>query len=316
MSKKNIFVTGISGFIGRHLAEDLNPDKYFMYGLTRQDMESKRSNIQFITGDIFNIGNYSDILSSCEVIVNIAGEKKDQAAMQKTNVEGMKAVINECKKHPHLKFIHISTSGIYGITNHPETVLTEDSICFPNNTYERTKLEAEKLLVDSGIKYTILRPSNVFGEFDSGIKLLKLFNSLLQNRFYYLDHASVVNYVYVKQITYLVSQIMEKNLFTSTAYNVNAPLNTVDFIDIIRKNLNISREFKKLPKYLIWPIAKILDYFPKKFQYITSGKYRELTSKKFYSTEKIHKEISFDEKAFLDQGIHNLVSYYKKENLL
>jgi nucleoside-diphosphate-sugar epimerase len=243
--------------------------------------------------------------------------------MHNVNVNGLSIILSEIIKYPNIKFLHVSSAGIYGIETHYETVLTENSGSYPNNTYERTKQQAEKLLIEfeykSGLHYSILRPSNVFGENDTGLKLLNLFKGLKKDRFFFINPNAVVNYVYVKQVTYVIKQLIEKNVFENKIYNVNAACTISEFIFIIKKALDISTKTKRIPLFLsffIKIICKIADRLPVKYQYINSGKYRELTAEKYYSTEELRKVIPMNEKEILNTGIHNLVKHYKEKGLL
>jgi nucleoside-diphosphate-sugar epimerase len=324
---KNIFVTGASGFIGKHLLIDLNREGYEFYVLTRSKSNNKLDkelkNVNYVVGDIARINECSSVLAFCGYFIHIAGEKKNELKMYEINVEGMVSILNEIIKHPQLKFIHISSSGIYGIESHKELALNELSECYPNNTYERTKYEAEKVLEDYSlkynIKYTILRPSNVFGEFDDGKKLLNLFKSLRKGRFFYLDKSARVNYVYVKYLSAVINELIKRNDFTNNVYNLNSPCSIYEFIETIKQHLNINKKTITLPfiiRYFVYIIALVSDFLPRKLQFVNSTKYRELTNKKIYLIQNIKQIVPLNEKEILFIGLRNLISYYQKEGWL
>ncbi len=59
------------------------------------------------------------------------------------------------------RFIFLSSGGCVYAQSH--NALTEGSKLQPNNLYGRLKVEQENLIINSGITFTILRVSNVFG---------------------------------------------------------------------------------------------------------------------------------------------------------
>ncbi len=323
--KKIIFLTGASGFIGRHFLKDLDYNKYDCIALTRNKSNIINPNPQteILEGDIMNISKYSEVLSKCDYFVNIAAEKTLESEMDKINILGTEAILREIIKYPQLKLIHISTSGIYGIKNHNQEEICEDSEVFPDNKYETTKLKAEKLIIDFcrqiPFKYVILRLSNVFGEFEKTNKLLNLFKSLYKNHFIYLDKEAKLNYVYVKDINDIVFKFIEQDLINNSAYNINASCSIYEFIEQTKHLLNINYKTFTLPAYLkffVFILSKIFNVLPKRYRLIDSIKYNELTNKKIYSTYKINSIFELNEKESLFKGVENLIKYYRDNQLL
>lgn len=320
---KNVFVTGGTGFIGLHVLEALGSAGFQVFALTRKAGNGPEGNIRFVQGDLFKLGELREVLAEMDYFVHIAGEKSNEANMQSANVDAMKLILQEVVEFPQLKFIHVSSAGIYGIETHPETVITEKSACYPNNTYEKTKFESEKVLQDFGAKfplqYIILRPTNVFGTDDKGLKLLNLFKALQSNRFFLLNRKAMVNYVSVKQLAFVIREIIAKDLCDNQVYNVNSPARLHDFIAMIQQSMGIEKPPKRIPASFSWMLkiaAKIADFLPTRYQYINSGKYRELTAEKYYSTKALQEIVPLDENKMLKSGIEALVNHYKTRNLL
>jgi nucleoside-diphosphate-sugar epimerase len=235
----------------------------------------------------------------------------------------MTYLLSAITKYPAIKLVYISSGGVYGIENHPNSILSENVNCYPDTIYEKTKLNAEFLLSEfakkNNLYYTILRPTNVFGEFDKGMKLLNLFIALQKKRFFYINKKSIVNYLYVRQLSDTIKLCFENDFFENEIYNVNSACTIEEFIEQSKKALNLHYTIKKIPLGflgLLLMIAKLADMLPSKYQLINSGKLRELTSEKYYSTEKIQEKITINEFAYLKTGIENLVKYYKSINKL
>lgn len=320
-----VFITGGTGFIGRHLVKELDNGLTHFYILSNTEVNIAEfsQNITFIFDDLFNLENHLDKIKQCGIFIHIAGEKKDEAKMHLVNVEGTKLVMKIIALVPELAMIYISSAGIYGIHNHPEKNITESSPCYPNNTYEKTKFLAEGVVTDyatlHNIKHVILRPTNVIGTLDPNKRLLNLMQKIKNKKFYLLDKNAMVNYVYITYLTQIIKEFIEKGIFTNTTFNVNSPVLLNDVISQIQKSMGNSNKIKTLPliaKPLIFLIAKISDFLPTKFQFLNTIKYKELTNKKIYSADKIISISTIDNKKSLFSGLDALVKYYKENNWL
>lgn len=321
---QKVFITGGSGFIGRHIIKDLLKNNFEIFVLTRNKAnispELGLAASDILTGDINHIAYFSETISSCNYFIHNAGEKSDSVKMNEVNIGGMNSVLRELVKHPHIKFMYISSAGVYGIEKHFQNIIDEQSSCLPNNDYEKTKLKAEQILREyakkESLKYVILRPTNVFGEYDKSKNLLNFFKSLKQKRFFYLDKSSSLNYVYVEFLSSTIIQILNNNLFLNEIFNVNSPCTIKEFVETSKRSLGISDKTKSLPAFMVLFAALFFDILPKRFQLINSIKYWWLTNKKTYSTQKLKQVVDLDEKKMLHEGIKNLIKHYQTRGLL
>lgn len=69
---KRILITGASGFIGRHLAEELSSKRYKIYLLDVQGKESKSSPERFIIESISNFGQIKKLCAQVDGVVHLA----------------------------------------------------------------------------------------------------------------------------------------------------------------------------------------------------------------------------------------------------
>jgi dTDP-4-dehydrorhamnose reductase len=160
--KQPILVTGAKGLVGSKLVQ-MFTDQY--------DFESLDISDELNPVDITN---YSQVLtaldnSQAKYIVHYAaytdvtgawkqnGDKTGPA--YKINVHGTQNIINACKKTAkHL--IHISTAYVFD--GEKESLYTEEDNLSPIEWYGHTKAEAEKLITNSDINWTILRIDQPF----------------------------------------------------------------------------------------------------------------------------------------------------------
>ena len=317
---KNIFITGGSGFMGRHFLKAMEKSDYKCFVLTRDSSRVEKLNnkaiVEILQGDLTDIGKFQVQLNQCAYFIHMAGEKSNEDKMHSTNVKALKIILNSLLPFPQIRFMYLSSTGVYGIWNHPEVMLTEDLPCFPENLYERTKLEAEEMISTFSSKhdfrFIILRPSNVFGEEDNSKKLLKLIQTIKRGLFFEVDKHCMVNYVYVSYVTEVMMAILRKDLFDNGIYNVNSPISLTKFTGFIKAGLGKGRNNLKLPGLPVAAIANLLEMLPARFRFIDKTKFAALVNKKIYPSEKLEKVLNLDGIFALQTGIKNLIEYYRR----
>ncbi len=150
-----VFVTGGSGFIGYYLLLELMRKGHEARCLVRPPSRAKLARnrwIKPVLGDFASPESYSESLAGCEAIVNLVGIIRESrgATYETLHIRGLKGLLAAAKRHGVGRFIQISAIGAR-----------------PNGTpYQRTKAIAEEEVKNSGLGFTILRPSIVFGPGD------------------------------------------------------------------------------------------------------------------------------------------------------
>lgn len=183
-----IFVTGVSGFIGRHFAEHAARAGHEIVGLLRAPADDATGPlIEARYGDILDPASLETALAGADCVCHFAAAFKeghaDEAFFHRVNVEGSLNLLAAAAKAGVKRFVLCSTAGIYGRC--VDGVIDETRPPHPWNAYERSKLAAEQQVrrsaAEHGIEYVILRPSVVYGPGDR--RLAKLFRNAARGRF-------------------------------------------------------------------------------------------------------------------------------------
>ena len=155
-----IAITGGTGFIGKLLL-----DKYLKQGhqvrLLSRYNKPERKNVQYFLGDLSNPNlNFSDFVDGVDILYHCAGEINNQSLMHELHVNGTQRLVHAAKGKIG-RWVQLSSVGAYGI--YRNGIITENSIEQPIEIYEQSKAQADRIVINSGIPFVILRPSIVFG---------------------------------------------------------------------------------------------------------------------------------------------------------
>jgi len=164
-------ITGGAGYLGSVLVPSLLADgnevtviDNFMYGQTPLNALCSDPNFRVINGDardprVISIVKGYDVFIPLAALVGAPLCDRNQEAAQSTNVGAIREALLHMSKSQAI-IIPISNSG-YGI-GEPGKECTEESPLNPISLYGRTKVEAEKIVMERGNSIS-LRLATVFG---------------------------------------------------------------------------------------------------------------------------------------------------------
>jgi len=161
-------VIGGSGFIGKYLVAELTEYGYETKILTRNPKKGE------IYGDITKRETILPALKDVDVVFHNAAYVADWGNKRKfyeINVNGTKNVADACIKVGVKRIIYTSSAGVYGFSNRKEKI-DENFPKKPINYYQKSKLEAERALMQYNLHISIVRPPLVLGAGGNAVKML------------------------------------------------------------------------------------------------------------------------------------------------
>lgn len=150
-----MYVTGASGFVGSHVARELR----------EQGAEVRDEFVEL--GDRERLER---AVRGCDAVFHVAALYDFDAPareLERVNVEGTRNVIEACRAQGVRRLVHTSSSATCGPV--PGRVANEEDsppsweLAVP---YKRTKLEAERLVLASGLEAVVVNPTTPVGEGD------------------------------------------------------------------------------------------------------------------------------------------------------
>ncbi|MEY4577972.1 MAG: hypothetical protein RL701_2675 [Pseudomonadota bacterium] len=165
-------VTGASGFIGGHIAERLLRDGYQVRCLVRASSDTTlldNLGVEIVVGDLTDVPSLRAAAVGCRYVIHCGAMVSDWGTareIERVNVLGTRNVLEAAADALVERFIHISSTDVYG---HPGASSVDESFAPKGfrNWYSHTKLAAEqevrRVERERSLPSVILRPATVYG---------------------------------------------------------------------------------------------------------------------------------------------------------
>lgn len=167
-----VFLTGATGFIGKHLCQRLVEDGHEVVALIRSRTKAKAlpSGVELIQGDLNIFSDLKLKLPECDTIIHLAGvvAGKNEKEYARINFEGVVSFI-DCLERQSWKprqFLFASSLAAGG-PSLPNQPVSEDMEPHPIDAYGRAKLKSESYLQGASFLTTSFRPAIVLGMLDT-----------------------------------------------------------------------------------------------------------------------------------------------------
>jgi NADH dehydrogenase len=156
-----IFVAGGTGFVGEHVCRALRGRGHELRLLVHRRGGVAESGIRYIEGDVTRVESFAVELSDCEAAINLVGIIREfpfrGITFEKLHVQATENVLEAARRAGVGRYLQMSALG-----SRPDAV----------SAYHQTKWRAEESVRGSGLKWTIFRPSLIFGPHDAFITML------------------------------------------------------------------------------------------------------------------------------------------------
>mgnify|MGYP006411780937 FL=1 len=290
-----IAITGGSGFIGKLLV-----DRHIQQGdqvrLLSRKAPLKGVSAEYYLGDLSNPNvDLSSFLDGVNVLYHCAGEINNESLMQGLHVNGTQRLVNAAQGKID-RWVQLSSVGVYGVCR--TSMITEDSKERPFGVYERTKVESDNIVKNSGIPYAILRPSNVFGNDMPNQSLRGLLHVVRKGLFFFIgkENESLVNYVHVTDVVEALIRCGSDDKALGEVFNLSQSTTVEKMITSFESDKKILR----LPEWIARIIAGVFGWVPR--LPLTPSRVDALTGRCVYNSKKVQKILGFKYSMILEEG--------------
>lgn len=268
-----ILVTGATGAIGPQVVGALIDAGYSIRVLIRSAGKQCLfpPTVDTVIGDITDYSSVEKAVTGCCAVIHLAAllhiinpSEALASEYKRINVEGTRNVVNASLEAGVRRFIYFSTINVYGNTN--GQIVSESTPPAPNNYYAQTKLDAEKIVLDSqstqyGQIGVVLRLGAVYGSRIKG-NYSTLFSSIMKGRFIPIGRGkNRRTLVYDKDVAQATLLALESSVAIGNTYNLtDGEFHTVrQILNAMYLSVGKTSPRVYIPLFPVRMLANILD---------------------------------------------------------
>ncbi|WP_455464795.1 NAD-dependent epimerase/dehydratase family protein [Candidatus Hodarchaeum mangrovi] len=329
-----ILITGASGFIGTTLIHHLVTEKpdYNIFGAVRKTSYITKLEELGVKLENFDLNDYTTFkraVQDKDVVVHLAANFNflaSEESLFKENVEATKKLAETCLSLNTNHFIYCSSTEALGVVIDG----TEESEYHPDEVYGKSKMEAEKILLqmyhENNFPVTIVRPSGVFGPGENYVfkEIIDSIDRTILNKFIPTKAMNNVQFTYVDDVVRgLIRIIQNPKITKGQIYHLvsDNPQSYRQIFCTIADKIGRRRPIfiPYFPLIFIkpfWPL--IVKFYRKKgfgYPYVPNGLYKLQTNRNYLNL-KAKRDIGFHPKVTFEEGVERTINWMRSQNMI
>ncbi|MHC5111477.1 MAG: NAD-dependent epimerase/dehydratase family protein [Planctomycetota bacterium] len=270
-------VTGGTGLLGSHIAEQLRRRGYPVRALCRRGSDTaflKSIGAEIVEGDL---GDRESIRNACQGMDSVyhaaarVGDWGPWEEFVKFSIVGTQFMLDAAAEAKCRRFLHISSISTYGHPNVPGLVLDETAPLGPGlykwSYYSRAKVEAEKLvwaMHKSGrLPISVIRPSWMYGERDRAT-MPRLIEKIRRKKVKLIGNGeNRLNVTHAGNVAEAAIMAVESEQAIGEAYNVchDGIMTQGQYFNMVAKALGEPPITKTVPYSVAYNAAFLMECF-------------------------------------------------------
>lgn len=153
-----IAITGATGFVGREVVRQARAAGFPVRVIVRSLREAP-ADVEAFHGNVIYAPSLEGAFTGCNAVIHLVGiiNEWKENTFQRVHVQATVNVLDAAKRAGVKRFVHMSALG---------------TRAGAVSRYHQTKWEAEEAVRKSGLAWTIIRPSVIYGKDDRSINVL------------------------------------------------------------------------------------------------------------------------------------------------
>jgi 2-alkyl-3-oxoalkanoate reductase len=325
-----ILVTGGTGFTGKALVKRLLDDGHQVVALDYKEGLKTREladwGAEVVIGSVTDAAVVEKCMQGVDVVQHLAAAFREmnvpESHYDDVNVGGTKVVIAAARAAGVKKLIYCSTCGVHGNVENPPG--DENSPIEPADYYQRTKYMAEPLVVEAsknGLDATILRPAAIYGPGDPE-RFQMIFRRVKKGKFPMIgDGSTLYHPLYIDNLVDALVLAMVPGKGTGEAYLI-ADEHYVPIRELVNeaaRALGVDVKIQKIPTLPVVIAGHLCEKICKPFKIsppIFPRRVDWYRQNRAFDISKAKRDLGYDPKVGLAEGMKNTAVWYEQENLI
>lgn len=286
-----VFLTGATGFVGRHMARRLIDGghhlKCLAFSSDSPDAGYLRDlGAEVVPGNILDANSVAASAGGSEIVIHLVGIifERRGATFEQIHVQGTMNALAAASVAGARQYIHMSALG-----TGPDA----------DSAYFRTKWEAEERVRASGLDYTIFRPSTIIGPGGDFINMLlgqvrrTPFVPVIGDGSYRMQPVSVFD------VAACFTNAINNPRAINQVYELGGPdqLTYNEMMETIFRVTGRKRMRAHIPVFMVRPVAWLGEHLMSK-PMLTTDQLKMLLRDNICDTTKMRDELGVDPKSF------------------
>lgn len=309
-----ILITGGAGFIGTHLAERLGGqadivlfDNFRRDSLSAVPALRNHPHVTVKSGDVLDAAAVAEAMRGADTVIHLAAIAgvssyyEESLRTLQVNILGTVNILEAAAKNGVQKFIHFSTSEVFG----PDALWVEETsphgigpVSDRRWVYATSKLAGEHFTLRYGEKYqfasTVVRPFNVYGPRQTGEGAISNFCRAAvcgKPLTVYGDGSALRAWCYVSDLVDAVEAILRTPASAGEVFNIGNPREVETTLGLARRVVRL------MPGAVVE--SKLVS--------------RAEVRARIPSIEKARQRLGFEPKIDLDEGLKHTLEWFRQE---
>ncbi|MBW2738194.1 MAG: NAD-dependent epimerase/dehydratase family protein [Deltaproteobacteria bacterium] len=325
-----VLVTGGTGFTGKALVSRLLDEGYQVVALDYKEgvrtQELRDWGAEVVIGSVTDQETVNRCMNGVDVVHHLAAAFREldvpDSYYREVNVEGTRNVLEAAFDQKVKKFIYCSTCGVHGNIDYPPG--GEDAPIHAADYYQQTKYDAEPVVNEyfkKGMKTVILRPAAIYGPGDPE-RFLMIFKRVAKGIFPMFGNGKTLYHpLYIDNLIDAFMLAMEDGKGDGETYLI-ADDEYIEIEQLVRKVGKALNVKVKIPHFPILPLmvaGYICEKVCKPFRItppIFPRRVDWYRQNRAFKIDKAKRDLGYQPKVGIDEGLRITAEWYKKEGYL
>ncbi len=327
---RTIFITGATGLVGGHAAEEAVRRGHRVRALVRASSDTRwldRLGVEKVVGDLEDAASLRLGAAGVDWVFNCAAKVGDWgtlAEFRRLNVQALELLLEAACDARIERLVHVSSLGVYEGRDHHGSDETVPPAASSLDAYTRSKTEAEALVLryhrERGLPATVVRPGFIYGERDRTV-LPKLLVNLRRGSFAYFGSGEqALNCIYVKNLVHGIFLAAENPAAVGEVFNLTdgEPVSKLRFVGRVAELAGLRPPSRHIPLGLARVLAAMVEggarlRGAKNPPIINKARFKFLGLHLDYSIDKARRVLGYQPPFPFDEAIERAMAEHRDE---